>query len=237
MDPPCGSSRQSLSPDVGAHSRRPVARRDRSRLRRIRAVLAGALVLGIGGSVTLASWTDTEYASGSFTASRFSLESTVSSPYSVAGPWTVNETAPGATLAFNATGLYPGSTVYAPIALRTQTGSTAGTTSLGAAAVTGTGPAPLLGAALVYRAVRADTCDASAFVAGATFLVGSDTVRQPLTTGQAAAASTVLPAATATGPGPSVRFCFEVALPAGASNLLQGKAATAVWQFSATSTP
>lgn len=200
-------------------------------------MLAGALVLGVGGSVTLASWTDTENASGSFTASRFSLESTVSSPYSAAGPWTVNETAPGATLAFNAAGMYPGNTVYAPIALRTQTGSIAGTTTLGGAAVTNTGSAPLLGSALVYRAVRADTCDASAFAVGAAFLVGSDTVGQPLTTGQATGASTILPAATATAPGPSVRFCFEVALPMGSSNQLQGKAATAVWQFSATSTP
>ncbi|WP_408605753.1 SipW-dependent-type signal peptide-containing protein [Leucobacter salsicius] len=31
---------------------------------RVRAVLAGALVLGVGGSLTLAAWTDTEYAAG-----------------------------------------------------------------------------------------------------------------------------------------------------------------------------
>ena len=42
---------------------------------RVRAVLAGALVLGVGASVTLASWSDSEYAAGTFTASTFRLES------------------------------------------------------------------------------------------------------------------------------------------------------------------
>ena len=46
-------------------------------LLRVRALLAGALVLGLGGSVTLASWTDTEYAAGSFGASSFQTESNV----------------------------------------------------------------------------------------------------------------------------------------------------------------
>ncbi|WP_181036377.1 SipW-dependent-type signal peptide-containing protein [Arthrobacter sp. B1805] len=227
---------------MGAHSVRRPARATRAArpksLARIRAVLAGALVLGVGGSLTLASWTDTEYASGSFAASSFSIESTTSSPYSADGPWTINETAPGATLSFNATGMYPGSTAYAPIALRTRTGSLAGTASLGPAAVTnppGTA-APLLGDALVYRVVRSETCSAAVFASGAVFVVGSATAGRPLTTGQNAGVVNSLAPATPTAPGASTRFCFEVSLPPGAANALQGKSASAIWQFSAVST-
>jgi predicted ribosomally synthesized peptide with SipW-like signal peptide len=206
--------------------------------RRARALLAGALVLGVGGSMTLASWTDTEYAAGSFSAGVFAIESTVANPYSEVGPWTVNETAPGATLAFDAGGMYPGRTVYAPLALRTQIRSVAGTATLGGAAVTNsTTTAPLLGAALVYRVVRSATCGAAAFGTGAAFVVGSATASQPLTTAQNAGVVNTLPAATETAPGSTVNFCFEVTLPNGASNSLQGKSATAVWLFSATSTP
>jgi len=221
---------------VGTRRSHPPGRR----FSRARAVLAGALVLGIGGSLTLASWTDTEYASGSFSASTFTIESNVSNPFSASGAWTVNETAPGATLAFDAGGMYPGRTVYAPIALRTRAPSMAGTVTLGAASVTDSATtAPLLSAALVYRVVRSDVCNATAFAPGAAFVVGSASASQPLTTGQAAGGSTVLPAATPTTPGAGVRFCFEVTLPesARANNGLQGRSATAVWLFSAVSTP
>jgi predicted ribosomally synthesized peptide with SipW-like signal peptide len=194
-------------------------------------------VLGVGGSLTMASWTDNEYASGSFSASIFSIESTVSSPYSSAGPWTVNETAPGATLAFNAAGMHPGRTVYAPIALRTQAGSVAGITTLSGATVTNsTTTTPLLGSALVYRVVRSEVCGAAAFGASATFVVGSTSVRQPLDTGQTPGVTNTLPAATPSAPGGSSHFCFEVTLPIGADNRLQGQSATALWLFSAVST-
>ncbi|SFH86076.1 hypothetical protein E3O11_09355 [Cryobacterium levicorallinum] len=43
------------------------------RNRRIRAVLAGGLVLGLGAAVTLAAWNDSEFARGSFAASGFNL--------------------------------------------------------------------------------------------------------------------------------------------------------------------
>ncbi|GIJ27312.1 hypothetical protein Vqi01_24740 [Micromonospora qiuiae] len=49
------------------------------RLRRTRAVLAGALVLGMGTTSTLAAWSDGEYGTGSFTASTFGTESQTAS--------------------------------------------------------------------------------------------------------------------------------------------------------------
>ena len=40
---------------------------------RLRAVLAGGLVLGIGTTATLAAWNDSEYATTTVTASRFGI--------------------------------------------------------------------------------------------------------------------------------------------------------------------
>ncbi|WP_349828827.1 SipW-dependent-type signal peptide-containing protein [Brevibacterium litoralis] len=42
--------------------------------RRVRALLAGGLVLGVGGTVVLAAWTDSEFAEATFTAGSFNLE-------------------------------------------------------------------------------------------------------------------------------------------------------------------
>ncbi|WP_405474452.1 SipW-dependent-type signal peptide-containing protein [Paenarthrobacter ilicis] len=77
-------------------------------LLRLRAVLAGALVLGVGSSVTLAAWTDSDHATGSFGTSVFATESTAAKPYVASGPWAANDTVPGATLLFQATGMSPG---------------------------------------------------------------------------------------------------------------------------------
>ncbi|MCD4851202.1 SipW-dependent-type signal peptide-containing protein [Arthrobacter sp. AK01] len=202
---------------------------------RIRAILAGALVLGLGSSVTLASWTDSDFAGGSFGASVFQTESNVTKPYSAAGAWNTNDVSPGGTLVFAATAMSPGTVAYAPFAIRTKATSVAGEVVLGVPVVTssGTGNADL-GAALRYRVVRSATCDASSFTGTPTFVVGSDGAK-PFTQGQAAGVVNPLAAATATLPGAPTQFCFEVTLPLGANNALQGQTATATWQFTATS--
>ncbi|MFK0040262.1 SipW-dependent-type signal peptide-containing protein [Paenarthrobacter sp. NPDC090517] len=201
---------------------------------RVRALLAGALALGLGGSVTLASWTDSNFASGSFGASVFQTESNVTKPYDALGTWSTNDVSPGATLVFNATAMSPGTVFYAPFAIRTKVNSVAGEVVLGIPLVasTGTGTADL-GAALRYRVIRSATCQASSFTGSPDFVVGSDGVK-PLTVGQAAGVVNSLAAAT-TLPGAATQFCFEVSLPAGANNALQGQTATATWQFTATS--
>jgi hypothetical protein len=58
---------------------------------------------------------------------------------------------------------------------------------------------------------------------------------EPLTVGQSTGVVNPVQAASATLPGEPTQFCFEVTLPAGASNALQGQTATATWQFMATS--
>ncbi|WP_081765968.1 SipW-dependent-type signal peptide-containing protein [Arthrobacter sp. 31Y] len=216
--------------------RRRAAKHHGATLLRLRAALAGALVLGVGSSVTLAAWTDSDQATGSFGASVFATESTAAKPYVASGPWAANDTAPGASLLFQATAMSPGTVFYAPFAIRTTEKSVEGTVALGIPAVTssGTGIADL-GAALRYRVVRSASCDAAAFGGTPAFVVGSDGGK-PLTQGQAAGVVNPLAAATANQPGLPTQFCFEVSLPAGASTALQGQTATVTWPFTATST-
>lgn len=204
-------------------------------LLRIRAILAGALVLGLGSTVTLASWTDSDFAAGSFGASVFVTESNVTKPYDAQGTWSPNDASPGAALVFNAVSMSPGTVVYAPFAIRTKATSVAGEVVLGVPVVTSSGIGTAdLGAALRYRVVRSATCAASAFTGTPAFVVGSDGAK-PFTSGQAAGVVNPLAAATATLPGAPTQFCFEVTLPVGANNALQGQTATATWQFTATS--
>lgn len=207
-------------------------------LPRVRAVLAGALVLGVGATVTLAAWTDRELASGTFTASRFAIESTVSNPYSAAGPWTSNKDGSGATLGFNATGMFPGRTVYAPIALRTTPGSMGGTVTVEGAMVNDSLTTdPRMSTSLRYRVVRSAVCDATVFTAGAAYVVGTAAEGRPLTTGQEAGVVNPLAPAAPNSAGTGTNFCFAVTLPEGSDNRLQGSTMTATWQFTAASTP
>ena len=88
---------------------------------KVRAVLAGGLVLGIGAAVTLAAWNDSEFAQGTFTAGTFNLQG--SSDGTTFGENPVS--APG-TLAFTPdTGnLSPDDVVEAPFAVRLDAAST-----------------------------------------------------------------------------------------------------------------
>lgn len=202
---------------------------------RLRALLAGGLVLGLGGAVTLAAWTDQENATGSFTTSAFRVESNVTSPFNAGGSWVLDSPATGSTLGFVAGGMSPGSIRYAPIALRTVAGSVGGTVLLSGATVTsdGTGTADL-GAALRYRVVVSATCDATAFNAEARFVVGDASTFQPLTTAQTTTAVSLAPASSSL-PGAPTQFCFQVQLPVGVSNDLQGRSSSALWRFNSTS--
>lgn len=196
---------------------------------RLRAVLASGLVLGAGAAVTLAAWTDREYTTGSFQTSVFNTESSVNG-----GAYADNATAPGASVTI-AGPFAPGVSSYFSVSLRTTANSVAGTASLNGATLGGT-DAATLGAALVYRVVRTTaTCNATAFTGSPVFVVGAAATTRALTAGQETGVVNALAAATSSAPGAATGFCFEVTLPAGASNTLQGKTATATWQFVTTS--
>ncbi|MFF1571253.1 SipW-dependent-type signal peptide-containing protein [Leifsonia sp. NPDC058292] len=207
--------------------RSPSSRRIRAL--RLRAILAGGLVLGVGATMTLAAWTDNEFATGSFTSSVFDTQSSVNG-----AAYADNNVSPGPTVSLSGP-FAPGVSAYLPVLIRTKTNSVAGTVVLNGATLGGT-DAATLGAALVYRVVRTTgTCAASAFTGTPTFVVGAAGTQRALTAGQETGVSNALAAATSAAPGAATGFCFEVTLPAGAANTLQGKTATATWQFVATS--
>lgn len=194
------------------------------RFTRLRALLAGALVLGVGATLTLASWTDTEVARGSFAASTFGIEGSTNGTAYAEHP---SASAPAElSFAVSPTAMSPGTTVYARYLVRTtQATNVAGTAQLSAATVSGSG----LGTYLTYG-VR--VIAASAECTQATY-TGSSTVVVPagsaLTTGAAGTQ------ALATGGGSPVAYCFAVTLPTGTSNAAQGLTATATWTITATS--
>ncbi len=197
------------------------------RLRRTRAVLAGALVLGVGATATLAAWTDGEYGTGSFTASVFGTESqTASSSWASHTP-----SGNAATLAFNATAMSPTVSFYAWIDIRT----TSTTNVDGTVALTGSSNnSGALLPALEYRAVRtaSTTCDATAFSGSPTWIVGPSYLAITSVPGSPVLSTITVPS----GATPELRFCFEARIQSGASNSYQGTSGTVTWEFTAMST-
>jgi len=203
---------------------------------RVRALLAGGLVLGLGATATAASWNDSEYATATLTTSTFNTESSVGG-----AAYADNLTSPGTTVTLPVGGFSPGVKVYVPVLIRTKANSIAGTTVLSGAALTGSGPTAAADVTLFtnnfsYRVVRTvATCNDLAFTSGTpVWVVGSAGAGSVLTAGQPGAA-TPLAAATSGAPGASTGFCFEVLLSATAPNDLQGKTVSATWHFLSTS--
>jgi len=203
---------------------------------RLRALLSGGLVLGLGAVATLASWNDSEYTRVSLTSSVFNTESSVNGL-----PYADNATSPGPIVTFAGAGFSPGTSVYLPVLIRSKATSVPGTVVL-EAPVVGGADAATLGAAFVYRVVRPTvsgtgtiTCDVSAFAAGSTYVVGTSATSRAFTAGQEVGLVNTLAAGAPAAAGAVTGFCFQITLPAGADNSLQGKAATATWRFVATS--
>lgn len=195
---------------------------------RIRALLVGGVVLGVGTTATLAVWTDTENTTGTFTASVFDIQSqTAGSP-----TYADHGTAPGATLEFTATTVSPGTSSYAWLNIRTTPASTVGGSVMLTASAASGGLSPVL----QYRAVRmtepspSGACSAGAFAAGGTYLAGSATTYLPASDLPATATPSAIAAA-----GAQLGFCFDVRLAPDAASSYQGQAGAITWTFTATS--
>lgn len=188
---------------------------------RVRAVLAGALVLGVGGSLTLAAWTDTEYAAGSFKTSTFgivgSMDGTSYADHPLGSPGTL--VFAGVPLA-----LSPDTKTFSRFLVKTTAATdVTGTVVLGGATVSGG-----LASHLRYgvRTIpAASACNATTFATG-TSVVPQNSM---LTVGASAGQSVAIAG------GAPVAYCFEVTLPAGTANAAQGQTATATWSFTGTS--
>ncbi|QOR70738.1 hypothetical protein IM660_19575 [Ruania alkalisoli] len=199
------------------------------RSRKIRAVLAGGVVLGVGAAVTLAAWNDSEFTTGLFGAGSFDLQGSATGDDL---DYTDHASAGGAAeLTFSAPfdNLAPDDVVYAPYWVRLAAGTTSPASldlvALDSTDTTGTNSANL--SYEVYAIGEAAACDETA-TAGT--LLGSGTlVDEPAVAGGTAS----LPVgATTADPGDATQLCTIVTA---GPDLEQGGETTAVWQFTATS--
>ena len=191
--------------------------------RKVRAILAGGLVLGVGAAVTLAAWTDQEWAVGEFGAGSFNIQgSTTGDDADFTDHPSQGE---AATLGFEigADNLSPGDTVAAPFVLRTD-------------------------AETSYDATVELTSAVGEGVNAANLTYGITQVGSAAECVDGATGTTVVPAGTAldatTGaegftlvagdgaPGAPVALCFQVTA---GDTLEQGETGTANWEFTATS--
>lgn len=200
---------------------------ERRRGRKVAAILAGGLVLGVGTMATLASWNDSEFATGTFTAGKFNLEGSTTA---AAGSWDDHPASPGAALSFSTpfNNLTPTDVVYASYAVRLA----ADTTNDANVTISATSSNTVSN--LTYQLVKVPsiTCDKPAVDLAA-----------------ATPANILIPAGTAVGStagvsafeltkgtptsnaGATVFLCFKVT----AGTITQGQSGSGTWQFSAVS--
>lgn len=195
----------------------------KTRSRKFKAILAGGIVLGVGAAVTLAAWTDDEWAEGVFGAGSFNVQGSTDGT-----TFTDHESSDGAaSLTFDLDGgdnMSPGDTVAAPFVLRLD-GPTTYDATVALTSAAGGGDNST---ALTYEIVQvASAGDCSAAATG-TSVVPAGTALDS-TTG---AADFDLTAGAGTATGDPVSLCFKVTA---GDSLEQGQNTTAQWQFTATS--
>lgn len=225
-----------------------------SRKRKYKALLAGGVVLGLGATMTLAAWSDTEYANGVFSAGKFNVQgnpSPLSPP--AAASWADNYVANGAGLTFstNFSNLTPDTTVYAPFSLRIDPSKASYDARVHIESVTSTGDLNLLGK-LTWKArtgIAPATCAAmtpATYTTGGTALVPSPDATPGSTVNNYTALATpttfTLSKANAPSETTPVTVCIAVTLPAQPANTPPTEASwnftspvTTTWKFSATS--
>lgn len=191
-----------------------------SRARKVRAVLAGGLVLGVGAAITLAAWNDSEFATGQFEAGTFNLEGSVDGEGFT--EHASEEAAAPLAFSVNSSNLSPGDSVSAPFAVRLDAETTHGAgVSLDAVGTTGT----VAGLTYTVGTTTSFGCDAGTVET----LVEAGT---PLGEIDADGAAFDLEVGSESEVGEPMNLCFTVTADDG---LAQGQEGTATWQFLATS--
>jgi predicted ribosomally synthesized peptide with SipW-like signal peptide len=201
----------------------------RARNRKIKAILAGGLVLGIGAAITLAAWNDSEFATGTFTAGHFDVKGSTDGvtfgDHASAAPGVP------AALSFS-TGfdnLSKSQTVSAPFVLHLDKDTNYdATVTVNSATSSGTAAAQLTYGIVTVASVVGCTPGAT----GTGTVVPAGTALNSVA--GASSFSLVRSAALGTDPGADVFLCLQVT----SSALLgQGTSAVGTWEFLATSTP
>lgn len=199
---------------------------ENTKRRKVLALLAGGLVLGVGTAVTLAAWNDSEFATGNFAAGSFNLEGSTDG---AAGTYSDHDTAGGAAaLEFTlplSENMTPEDVVYAPFWVRLDAATTSPAT-LTAAGITGSGDNAANLSYEVYEIDAAATCGAAAVAGGTLVASGADL------TALTAGTDVALTEGAGTDAGAPAQLCFVVTAE---DTLTQGDTATATWQFTAES--
>lgn len=193
----------------------------RLRSRRIRALLAGGLVLGVGATMTLAAWNDSEYATATFTAGTFDIvgaaDGATFASHATAG------TAAALTFVAAPTAMAPGTTTYALYSVKTTNPSIAGTLQWNAGTPGGTG----LATHLTYgvRTISGTACNSTTYAGGTAVVADGSALTANGTTTQSVSANG----------GNQVNYCVAVTLPLTAANAAQSLTMTQTWQVLGTS--
>lgn len=200
--------------------------------KRVRAILAGGLVLGVGATVTLAAWNDSEFARGTFTAATFNLEGSTTSGTTGFSDHAGSGVAAGLSFTVPFNNMSPASVVYAPfwvrLAANTTSAANLGVATIASDDTVGTNSTHLSYSIFNLAGVT-DTCDAATVASLTAIASGTTLASGPVT-------STTVPLAIGspvTAAGTAANLCFVVTA---ASSLGQSGVTTTTWQLTATST-
>ncbi|HEY3340303.1 MAG TPA: SipW-dependent-type signal peptide-containing protein [Propionicimonas sp.] len=196
----------------------------RSTRRKIAAVLAGGLVLGVGTMATLASWNDSEFASATFTAGKFNLEGAVDASQATFSEHATSGAAGGLTFTAPVSLLTPTDVVAAPYAVRLAANTTNNAT-LNLVATTTTGTVTNL----TYEVIKTSTAGCTTATTAGTIIIAPGTPVTSVSGATPIALSMGTPTTTAGAPA---YLCFKVT--AGAS-LAQSQTGAVNFQFQAVS--
>lgn len=185
--------------------------------RKVGAVLAGGLVLGVGAVLVMAAWNSSEFATGSFTTGGFVLEGKTTAEADF-GQHKSEAEAANLDFSVDTSNLSPNETVSAGFAVRLA----ANTTYDGTAVVNTAVDKQVTGLSQRVYVSSTATCSGTAekeIIASSALATGTGSTAFDLTKGVAMAA------------GETVNLCFEVS--AGA-DLVPNSTSVAVWTIAAT---
>ncbi len=195
---------------------------DGDRRRRLLALAAGGLVLGVGAAMTFAAWTDTERATADFGAGRFGLQGAAQAPGDAPDDVFGDHPATGPALTVDfgdlAGVLTPGDTTSAPYALRLDPASTHQANVV----LTGSTGSGDIADALSYSIVRTTGFGCDTTPVGTLVSDSPATATSPTSTPFSLADTDEI-----------VYLCFQVSA---GQTLEQGTTGSLAWTFTGTST-
>jgi len=190
--------------------------------RKVKALLAGGLVLGVGAAVTLAAWTDQEWVKGTFSAGNFNVQgSPTGSNYA---DHETSENAATLTFEVNPENLSPSDVVAAPFALQSAPDSDYAASVKLTAATAGEGAENL-----TYQVIQvADIASCTPTATGTEVLPAGTAIDSV----EGATAFTLPKSADGVLPGDTTTLCFKVTAGDG---LVEGQVTNTQWTLTATS--